>query len=136
MSKRKTGTLVLLIVSALMAGLIVLMAGCSGGKPPEYSSSTSPIEVKVGEKFVISLESNPTTGYQWQLAEPLNTSILELVGSEYKAPETKLVGAGGEERWTFKAVGEGETKIYLEYARPWEKDVAPAKSETFSVIVR
>jgi len=58
MSNRKSRTPVLSIALALMVGLIVLMAGCDGGKPPEYSNSTNPIEVRVGEEFIISLESN------------------------------------------------------------------------------
>ena len=58
MSNRKSRTPVLSIALALMVGLIVLMAGCSIGKPPEYSNSTNPIEVRVGEEFIISLESN------------------------------------------------------------------------------
>jgi inhibitor of cysteine peptidase len=45
-------------------------------------------------------------------------------------------GAGGTELWTFKAVGAGKTTIALNYARPWEKDIPPAKSETFTVDVR
>ena len=125
-------------IIAFLVGLIVLMAGCFGGKTPEYSNSASPIEIEVGQEFIITLDSNPTTGYQWQLAELLDEAILRLIGSKYEAPEAKpgLVGAGGKERWTFKAVGEGETKICLKYVRSWEKDVAPVRSETFSVIVR
>ncbi len=107
----------------------------SSEQPREYNDSTSNIDVKVGKEFVLSLSSNQTTGYQWQLAEPLDESILELKDSKYKAPETERVGAGGKEAWTFKAVGKGETNISLKYVRSWEKDAPPEKSKTFVVTV-
>ena len=96
------------------------------------------VEVEVGQEFIITLESNPTTGYQWQLARPLDEAILQLVGSEFEAPETKpeLVGVGGEEVWTFKAVGRGQTEVALKYVRVWEKDVSPVKEQTSIIIVK
>ena len=94
------------------------------------------VEVEVGQEFTITLESNPTTGYQWQLAKPLDEGILKFIGSEYKAPETELLGAGGKEVWTFKAVNRGIAEISLKYVRLWEKDVPPAKEQTFAIIVK
>jgi predicted secreted protein len=44
--------------------------------------------------------------------------VLELVDSTYVEPETELVGAGGEEVWTFRAVGEGSTRLELDYVGP------------------
>lgn len=97
--------------------------------------SASMIETQVGQEFTITLDSNPSTGYGWQLAEPLDESILELVGSEYEPPEDGSIGTGGQELWTFKAVGQGETEIALKYVRPWEEDGVPAKERTFTVVV-
>jgi len=96
------------------------------------------VEVEVGQEFSITLESNPTTGYQWQLAKPLDEAILQLVGSEFEASETKpeLVGVGGEEVWTFKAVGRGQTEVALKYVRVWEKDVPPVEENTSIIIVK
>jgi inhibitor of cysteine peptidase len=94
------------------------------------------IEVLVGEEFAITLESNRTTGYQWQLARPLDEAIVRLVGSEYKLPETRRLGAGGKEVWTFKVVGQGQTTIEMVYLRVWEKDVPPIKRATFTLIVK
>jgi inhibitor of cysteine peptidase len=102
----------------------------------EYADPGAPISVKAGEDFVISLDSNRTTGYQWQLAEPLDKNILKLAGIEYKAPKTDLIGAGGKDLVTLKAVGKGKAQVNLRYVRPWEKDAAPAKKVTFSVEVQ
>jgi len=94
------------------------------------------IEVKVGQEFNITLESNPTTGYQWQLAKEVNGTILQFVGSEYKPSDSGLLGAGGKEIWTFKAMSSGTTKISMKYVRPWEMDVPPIKEQTFGIIVK
>ena len=92
-------------------------------------------DVTVGQELSITLASNVTTGYHWELASPLNEAMIQLVASEYKAPETKLTGVGGQEIWTFRAVGQGQTLIHLKYVRPWEKDVAPARTASYTVIV-
>jgi len=100
-----------------------------------FSGSETPFVMKVGDEFVLTLESNPTTGYRWQVADKLDGKIVRLISSEYKAPDTKLVGAGGNEVWTFRAEGRGKTAINLIYVRPWEKDTPPAKTATVIIAV-
>ncbi|MBU0672161.1 MAG: protease inhibitor I42 family protein [Candidatus Margulisbacteria bacterium] len=89
--------------------------------------------VRIGENISFSLDSNATTGYQWQLARPLDNNFVELVSSVYLVPNTGRVGTGGTEIWTFKALKVGRTKIYLKYVRPWEKDEPPAETRVFDV---
>jgi|GEM_PF-578937 len=115
---------VIIAVIALLAVLLVAVSGCSwGGDAEEYDDPNAPIVVEVGQEFVIVLESNPTTGYQWQLTEPLEEEVLSLVKTEFQEPEEDgLVGAAGEERWTFKAEGRGDTTIDFAYVRPWEEE--------------
>ncbi len=99
------------------------------------SRLNGPIEVEVGQEFVIALESSPTTGYRWRFINPLDEEIVELVGSEYKGPGDERIGAGGEETLTFRAVSQGATRISLGYERPWERNVPPIKTRTFAVVV-
>jgi len=119
----------------------VRKAGSMDKDPKKYDKDAEqPIEVEAGLEFALVLESNPTTGYSWQLAEPLDEDVVELVSSEFekKTPEEsegEIVGAPGEEVWTFEAIAEGETEITLEYVRPWETDVAPEETVTFEVKV-
>ena len=94
------------------------------------------IEVGVGEEFAVTLEANPTTGYWWHLAEPFDRDALELVRSGFERPETALVGASGEEVWTFKAKRQGRAVVRLEYVRPWEGEGPPAARRTLTVLVR
>lgn len=93
------------------------------------------VEVELGKLLAVTLESNPSTGYQWELVEN-NESILKQFGQkEYKPPETpnpRMVGAGGCEIFRFKAVGVGQTTLKLVYHKLWE-EVEPL--ETFSIQV-
>ena len=93
------------------------------------------INARAGENFIITLESNPTTGYSWQLAKPLDEKIVQLVGSEYTPSRTDLVGAGGTEEWTFLAVKKGTTRVSLKYVRPWEEDKTAANEIVFLIRV-
>ena len=89
--------------------------------------------VPVTGRMIVTLESNATTGYQWQLAS-LDQTVLENTEQTYISPTTDLVGAGGTERWVFVAQKAGETTLRMEYRRPWEPpETEPAR--TFSVTV-
>ncbi len=93
------------------------------------------IDALVGQEFKIVMQANPTTGYQWQIAQPLDDTRVKLLGSAYRYDEPTLAGSGGAEVWTFRGVGEGRTSISFKYVRPWETNAAPARSETYSVNV-
>ncbi|MDD5681223.1 MAG: protease inhibitor I42 family protein [Candidatus Omnitrophica bacterium] len=92
--------------------------------------------VTAGETFTIEMESNRTTGYEWQLAEPVDKDRLEFVISEYVPDTSGRMGAGGKERWTFKAIGPGNPVIHFKYVRPWEKDAPPAEKKSFVVMIK
>jgi len=100
-----------------------------------YTNSINPINVKIGDTFTISLDSNATTGYEWQFSQAIDSLILQLVSSQYEAPASNMVGAGGKQVWKFKALSSGTTSIALKYVRPWETGVTPIKTENFSVTV-
>lgn len=125
----KQSKTVIVAAALVLAALLLTTSGCSlDGEVKEYRDPAKLIEVEVGGEFAIILESNPTTGYQWKLAEELDGEIVALVKTEYEAPETDLLGASGEEKWTFEGVGVGETAITLAYVRPWEQ-AGPAMTE-------
>ena len=101
-----------------------------------YRDPTVPVEVQQGTSFALVLESNPSTGYQWQLAQPLDTSVVQAMASKYRPAANAMPGAAGSEEWLFRAAGAGRTTIVLSYVRPWEKGVKPIKTSTFHVIVQ
>jgi inhibitor of cysteine peptidase len=94
------------------------------------------VEVALGGSFIVILESNPTTGFQWQLERITDEAVLELAGQEFVAPETALIGAGGKEIWTFKALAQGSSEISMEYRRPWEEGIEPANTFVLTVLVQ
>lgn len=100
------------------------------------AEAQSRIEVATDKMFTLALESNPSTGYQWELAQPLDETKLKLVDSFYREPQTDRVGAAGVQLWLFRALASGETTISMKYVRPWEKDVAPVETVSLTVIIK
>ena len=92
------------------------------------------VELEQGQILVVTLESNPSTGYRWELVEN-NESILKHFGqSEFKSSDPTMVGAGGWEIFRFKAVSAGQMTLELVYHRSWE-DVEPLKTYSIQVTV-
>ena len=101
----------------------------------KQAGNNNVIKVDAGSNFTITLESNPTTGYKWEIANMLDVRLLELVDSKYEPTRTDLVGAPGKEKWTFKAKKVGKTIVSFDYARPWEKDTEPVQTSYFIIII-
>jgi len=80
--------------------------------------------VPVGQTFILSLPSNPSTGYRWDFAQLFDDKLLELsVDNAYQSEgdvDQLIVGQGGRSYWKFKALQSGTTELNLQYARPWE----------------
>jgi inhibitor of cysteine peptidase len=122
--------------------LAATLAACSGGSTGggttielTAADSGSAKPAMVGDTIVISLPANPTTGYAWQQVPGLDGSVVSFVSDDYEqAPASpNVVGAGGTETLTYKAVGEGTTTITLAYQRAG--DTTAAESFTVTVTV-
>ena len=130
------------IAVMLLAGMLIVAGFACTPAPKEvhvdasYSGET--VTLAVGDSLIVTLESNASTGYEWSLADNSDESVLQEAGHEYVAPEptgTPVVGAGGEEVWTFTALSAGTSTISMEYVRPWEEDTEPADTFTLTVVV-
>ena len=109
----------------------------AGGVQPQTVITSSVVRAAPGEVFAITLPSNPTTGYSWQLDKHATTPSLTMVSSRYEPPATQRMGAPGEEAFTFKAPSSGYALLGLRYLRPFDKaSVPPAKEAFFVVVVR
>ena len=77
------------------------------------------------KKLTISVPSNPTTGYLWELS-PKHLSYLVLSKQEYHPPKSKAFGAGGTQYFEFMAVANQEfnENIELILKRAWEAESA------------
>jgi inhibitor of cysteine peptidase len=123
------------IVVVITAVLITAVTVFSFAKEAQNTKQNKTIHVKAGKEFSLTLKSNITTGYQWQLTKAVDKEFLILTGLRYITKNTDLVGAGGKEEWTFRAVKPGTAVISFQYVRPWEKKAAPAKVKNFIVII-
>jgi len=147
-----------LFVLPLIAILALVCAGCSAGINAQDNEEQTDIgqlkevafdatydgqtvEVDAGNLLVITLEANATTGFKWELAEPLDISMIALIQSEYLTAEEAdkdepLVGAGGREVWTFEALSAGQTTIEMAYSRPWEGGEKGVETFTLDVNIK
>lgn len=119
-----------------MAVGLVFLTGCFGTRLGAADDGTT-VTAKVGAMFTVTLASNPTTGFEWQLAE-MDTTILENTDQRYVPDATSilLVGAGGTEVWEFVARSAGTTTLRLEYRRPFEsQELDPDDSFEVTVVV-
>lgn len=99
----------------------------------EFTDPARAISVRAGETFVITLDSNATTGYSWQAPE--RTSCVSLSSHRYEAPGSSLAGAPGKEHFEFTARSPGKENLLFRYLRPWENNVPPAQTATFAIEV-
>jgi Predicted secreted protein len=121
--------LVLVMTSML---LVCLVAGCGGGVKT-YVDAEETINTSVGQEFIIALDANPTTGYNWE--ESYDDTVLSLVEKKYNPDEKApgLVGSGGTQCFQFKALKKGTTEITLTYKRSWETGSAEQKVFTADI---
>ena len=98
------------------------------------------LEVRAGETFEVKLCSNPTTGFQWSEDSQISdTTVLKQENHQFVGPESKPPpppGTPGQEIWTFEALKQGPSTIYLEYSRPWEGGEKSEWTLTVDVIVK
>ena len=125
----------LLLTACASPGELPLRVPAQETASPAAASAgqDSVIRARVGEELVITLQSNPSTGYQWMLADSLDSGLLRLAGRTYVPQQPVMPGSGGHERFTFVGVAAGETTIHMRYARPWEPPTSAARRAAFRV---
>ena len=119
----------------LLAVFLVLSA-CGGSQTLQISDPATPIEVTAGSEFQIVVESNPSTGYHWEVVGELDSDLVEFVSRDYAGAEPAMPGSGGLEVWTFKAVSAGEGQITLGYHPPSNEPTDPQQIVAFTVTVK
>jgi inhibitor of cysteine peptidase len=125
----------------LYLALLAFVSSCTTLKDIHVASRDNGgrIKIKPGQVLVATLESNPSTGYQWEVVA-VDTAALQQIGEAEFLPAVstgkQIVGAGGMERFRFKALKKAESSLKLVYRRPWEKGEEPAKIFLIQIIVR
>jgi copper homeostasis protein (lipoprotein) len=92
-------------------------------------------EVEPGQRIYVLLAANRTTGFGWMI-EASGTGLLTTIGAPIFAQGAGPLGGGGTEMWFFAATLKGTQELRFHYRRPLEQGVPPAKTVTFTVVVR
>lgn len=116
------------IIGAIIIGLNFLLMSCSKENISIVDASSACREIKLaqGQELLLTLASNPSTGYGWSIdKKPAFLEILQ--EAVYKQDAADGVGVGGKTSWKFKVIANGNDSLVMSYRRPWEKDVPPAE---------
>lgn len=129
----------------ILAVCCLALAGCVSNQYPgtpedlprrvAETEAGQTIELARGKRMTLRLEANHSTGHRWFLAAS-GDAELDQVGEPFYTQEKSVMGGGGAEYWTFRAIRAGKKELRFEYRRPWERDKPPAKVLTFPVLVR
>jgi inhibitor of cysteine peptidase len=157
------------LVASMLLGILFIAAACStvqGAKdtnvphnkvppaPNKYLVTVSAedfnkaanlsklVDVKSGDTFTITLDSNATTGFHWnEQAQITDTKVLTQTAHQYIAPATNngatpVLGMSGIEEWTFTASQPGTTTTTFSYGRPWEGGEKGVRTFELTVVVK
>ncbi len=107
----------ILIRAAAAAAVCLLLSGCAAKKP---------------QTAVMKLQSNPTTGYDWEVTQ--EPELFEIT-SEYitDAKDSEMAGAGGTQVYTLKPLQKGTAEVCFTYKRSWEEEADSVLSYTLKV---
>ena len=131
----KSKWLLIGLITTVLLGLTAC-ASLPNQVSADESSSGKQVEIAINGSLTVTLESNKTTGYSWELKEISDTSVLQKIDNKYEASTSGLIGAGGKEVWNFKALKAGKTTLSMEYSQPWAGGQKGAKTFTLTVTVK
>jgi len=95
-----------------------------------------PVEAAAGSEFYIAVESNPTTGYHWEVTNSWNPNIMVMAAKEYQSTSLEgIVGGGGLDIWRFNALSAGEVTFTISYFPPGNT-TDPQQTLTFTIRVK
>ena len=96
--------------------------------------SECPVRLTTGQNLIITLPSNPTTGYRWAIQDSAGGVLRALSPEVYSNPEDAgVVGAAGVSTWRFQAFAAGTGRLRLTSQQPWAPEVLPV--ETFDCAI-
>lgn len=135
---RWLAVIAVLVVAALAVVVVLNVTGDGDVAPAAVTLSKADngraIAVDRDGAITITLESNATTGYSWAV-DSIDDQVVTLESDTYVAPTNGMVGQGGTQEMTFRAMGTGESEVSLKYWRPWEGDASVVERFVVTVTV-
>ncbi|MFA5375179.1 MAG: protease inhibitor I42 family protein [Dehalococcoidia bacterium] len=125
-----------LAIAAISGIACTASADTSGPSTVNVSESGKQITLSPGDSLIVTLDSNATTGFSWSVAGISDEDVVDEVSNEYQGSDSGMIGAGGQEVWTFETLDEGTSTIEMQYSRSWETGVEPAATFNVTVIVK
>jgi inhibitor of cysteine peptidase len=127
----------ILLLGLAVASVSTLIAR----RPPKPALVKTLTETDNGAAVTLTLKSRLTvrlpaqtgTGYSW--TPKAGSSLLHLVKSYMQTPAHMLPGRTETQIFVFTPSAAGTDELELDYRRPWEKGVAPAKVFRFTATV-
>lgn len=122
-----------LLVLVLAVGLLM---GCAENEMKVgIAANNSTRNIEPGQVIAITLDSNPSTGYGWQVVGDLPDILQQMGDAEFKAGADSAgkMGAGGTQTLRFKVLKAGSVKLTLGYLRSFEKDTASEQTYTLMI---
>lgn len=96
-----------------------------------------PVAMAVGQRLVVEIRGNATTGYAWEAVEA--PPFLEPQGEPayvQDPSDTHRLGVGGRYLFTYAATKAGTGALKFVHRRPWEKDKPPLDAAELRVEAR
>lgn len=106
----------------------------TAAEPIATSDPAQIIDAQAGETFVIVLDTNPSTGYHWEVMGEIIGA--EFVSRDYIADEPVMPGSGGKDVWTFKALSAGDAQITFGSYPPSTEGGEAQQTVTFNIAVK
>ena len=127
-------------VPPLHGGQEAVMIEISTDEFATQSHAVKSVELTPPGSLIVSLGSNPTTGFQWGEAVISDPSVIEQESHNFVPPQTgnvtPAVGAPGKDVWVFNSLKAGTATISLSYSRPWEGGEKDVWTLTLNVTVK
>jgi inhibitor of cysteine peptidase len=118
---------------------LALLAACASSPKQNLTvekQSECPLRMSNGQNLILTLPSNPTTGYRWAIQDSAGGVLKALSPEVYSNPEDAgIVGSAGISTWRFQAFALGTGRLRLTYSQPWAPEVPAVQSFDCAIAV-
>ncbi|HZS46129.1 MAG TPA: protease inhibitor I42 family protein [Blastocatellia bacterium] len=100
-----------------------------------FTNPRAIIDTRVGQQFSLVLFSNHSVGNHWELATPIDQTIVKLVDTAFEPPDPDQSNPRGKEVWTFIATQKGSTTISVKQVFRNAQRSAQATPKNFKIVI-
>ncbi len=124
------------VLRSLFLASLALLAACVGRHTPDAAvafdlsrQQQCPVVLAKGQLLIVTLPSNPTTGYRWLVQNPAPAALRSLGPEVYtNAEDAGIVGVAGQSVWRYRAQGPATGQLLMVLQQPWAPEVKPVQT--------